>query len=75
MIPQRRLSRSSVGNGVSCRREACRRRLRLVRASDAQSPSKDSAAEWATDSGGANAEAASLVVGFETKGQDEVRIT
>ena len=46
-----------------------------MRASDAQSRPKDSAAEWATDSGGANAEAASLAVGgFETKGQDEVLI-
>jgi hypothetical protein len=31
MIPQRRLSRNSYGNGVSCRVEACRKRLRLVR--------------------------------------------
>ena len=33
MIPQRRLSRSSYGNGVSCRVEACRKRLRTVRSS------------------------------------------
>ena len=31
MIPQRRLSRNSYGNGVSCRVEACRKRLRTVR--------------------------------------------
>jgi hypothetical protein len=31
MIPQRRLSRNSYGNGVSCRVEACRKRLRIVR--------------------------------------------
>ena len=33
MIPQRRLSRNSYGNGVSCRVEACRKRLRTVRSS------------------------------------------
>ena len=32
MIPQRRLSRDGYGNGVSCRVEACRRRLRTIRA-------------------------------------------
>ncbi len=35
MIPQRRLTRSGFGNGVSCRIEACRRRLRTVRANEA----------------------------------------
>lgn len=34
MIPQRRLTRSGFGNGVSCRIEACRRRLRTVRANE-----------------------------------------
>ena len=36
MIPQRRLSREGFGNGVSCRVEACRRRLRTLRANGLQ---------------------------------------
>ena len=36
MIPQRRLSRDGYGNGVSCRVEACRRRLRTIRAGGSQ---------------------------------------
>lgn len=31
MIPQRSLTRGNSGNGVSCRVEACRRRLRTIR--------------------------------------------
>ena len=41
MIPQRRLTRSSFGNGVSCRIEACRRRLRTVRANEATARSEE----------------------------------
>lgn len=36
MIPQRRLTRNGFGNGVSCRIEACRRRLRTVRSGELQ---------------------------------------
>ncbi|MGH9969138.1 MAG: hypothetical protein ACREBG_15245 [Pyrinomonadaceae bacterium] len=32
MIPHRSLSRGNAGNGVSCRVEACRKRLRTIRA-------------------------------------------
>lgn len=76
MIPQRRLSRSSVGNGVSCRREACRRRLRLVRTNGAPARLDISAAEVLFDSAGMNSEAtATAVDGLETKGRDEAEIT
>ena len=36
MIPPRRLTRNDFGNGVSCRIDACRRRLRTVRYGEVQ---------------------------------------
>ena len=76
MIPRRRLSRTGFDNGVSCRMEACRRRLRLVRANEAQFRSDYSGSEWAFDSGGLNAEATPGVVrGLDLKGQDGAEIT
>lgn len=36
MIPQRKLTRTGVSNGISDRVEACRRRLRTIRTSEAE---------------------------------------
>ena len=36
MIPQRKLTRTGVSNGISYRVEACRRRLRTIRTSEAE---------------------------------------
>ncbi len=36
MIPQRKLTRTGVSNGISYRVEACRRRLRTIRSSEAE---------------------------------------
>ena len=49
MIPQRRLSRNSYGNGVSCRVEACRKRLRLVRSNGNQVRLGEDAEEFGSD--------------------------
>ena len=49
MIPQRRLSRNSYGNGVSCRVEACRKRLRLVRSNGTQVHLDEDAEEFGSD--------------------------
>lgn len=73
MIPQRRLTRSSLGSGVSCRIEACRRRLRTVRANDAPARLE----ERTTMPGFASA-AVSVAVNIEDvsiQGQDEAEIT
>ena len=73
MIPQRKLTRSGFGNGVSCRIEACRRRLRTVRGNEAPAGLE----ERATNPGFASA---GLTVAANTEdvsiqGQDEAEIT
>ena len=73
MIPQRRLTHSSLGNGVSCRIEACRRRLRTVRANDA--PAR---LEERTTMRGFASPGVTVAVNIEdvsTQGQDEAEIT
>ncbi|MDQ3472683.1 MAG: hypothetical protein M3447_02995 [Acidobacteriota bacterium] len=73
MISQRRLTRSGFGNGVSCRIEACRRRLRTVRANEA--PARPE--ERTTNLGFASA-ALNIAANTEemsTQGQDEAEIT
>lgn len=58
MIPQRRLSRDGYGNGVSCRVEACRRRLRTIRAGGSQIHVDERAVEFVAEDfefGGATA--------------------
>lgn len=49
MIPQRKPGRASNGNGVSCRMEACRRRLRTVRTNEANSGRDEQAVEVKTE--------------------------
>jgi hypothetical protein len=49
MIPQRRLSRNSYGNGVSCRVEACRKRLRIVRSNGTHVRLAEDAEEFGGD--------------------------
>ena len=58
MIPQRRLSRDGYGNGVSCRVEACRRRLRTIRAGGSHVHVDERAVEYVAEDfelGGATA--------------------
>ena len=76
MIPQRRLTRSGFGNGVSCRVEACRRRLRTVRASESPARSEEHPMKSVAESGGLNV--AGNAVTFDDIGiqaQDEAEIT
>ena len=76
MIPQRRLTRSGFGNGVSCRIEACRRRLRTVRASESPAQLREHPMKSAAESGGLNV--AAKAVTFDNigiQGQDEAEIT
>ena len=77
MIPQRRLSRDSYGNGVSCRVEACRRRLRTVRASGSQGRFEERIAQFATDDSDFNGVTSSQMDfgGSAAEGQDEGGIT
>jgi hypothetical protein len=53
MIPQRRLNRNGYGNGVSCRVEACRKRLRIIRTKHAAQSNMDKRLER-FGAGGAN---------------------
>ena len=73
MIPQRRLTRSSLGNGVSCRIEACRRRLRTVRASDAPARLEERTTMLGFASNESNV--GTNGDGENTQGQDEAEIT
>lgn len=76
MIPQRRLSRDGYGNGVSCRVEACRRRLRTVRANGTQGRFEDGAAQFAADDNDFNGVTSSnLDFGGAAEGKDEAGIT
>ncbi len=72
MIPQRRLTRTGFSNGVSCRIEACRRRLREVRANEAPARLEERTMPRFASAGlnvAANSEDVS------TQGQDEAEIT
>lgn len=76
MIPQRRLTRSGFGNGVSCRVEACRRRLRTVRANESPARLEKRPMKSAAESAGVNV--AGNTATFDdigTQGQDEAEIT
>jgi hypothetical protein len=76
MIPQRRLTRSGFGNGVSCRVEACRRRLRTVRASEAPVRLEERPMKSAAESGGLNVAANTATFdNIGIQGQDEAEIT
>ena len=73
MIPQRRLTRSGFGNGVSCRIEACRRRLRTVRTNEAPARLEERKTKPGFASDGLNVAANTEEV--STQGQDEAEIT
>ena len=73
MIPQRRLTRSGFGNGVSCRIEACRRRLRTVRANEAPARLEERTTMPGFASAGLNVAANTEDV--SRQGQDEAEIT
>lgn len=72
MIPQRRLNRTGYGNGVSCRVEACRKRLRTIRANHAAQIEMDERGEgFALGSGGFDSCQGSGFGQAGTQGQDE----
>lgn len=73
MIPQRRLARNGFGNGVSCRIEACRRRLRTVRANEAPARLEERTTMPGFPSTGLNV--AGQTEAVSTQGQDEAEIT
>lgn len=73
MIPQRRLTRGGFGNGVSCRIEACRRRLRTVRTSEAPARREERTTKPGFASIGLNVAANSEDA--STQEQDEAEIT
>ena len=76
MIPQRRLTRSGINNGVSCRVEACRRRLRTVRANEAPLRLEERTMKSAAKSRGKSVAANSATFDdIGTQGQDEAEIT
>lgn len=76
MIPQRRLTRSGFSNGVSCRVEACRRRLRTVRANEAPVRLEERTMKSAAESRGRNVAANTATFDdIGTPGQDEAEIT
>lgn len=76
MIPQRKLTRSGFGNGVSCRIEACRRRLRTVRANEAPARLKEHPMKSGFKAAGLDVAASNAPFGeLSTAGQDEVEIT
>lgn len=77
MIPQRRLSRDGYGNGVSCRVEACRRRLRIVRSNGLRVRFDGRTSEFSADIADLNGVTfANLEFGTnESESQDEVGIT
>lgn len=76
MIPQRRLTRTGFGNGVSCRVEACRRRLRSVRTSEAQTRLEENDVASVFDSAGTALDESEMKFGdVGTLGQNEAEIT
>jgi hypothetical protein len=76
MIPQRKLTRSGSGNGVSCRIEACRRRLRTVRANEAPGRLEERSLKSGFKAAGLNVAADNATFDeLRTAGQDEVEIT
>lgn len=76
MIPQRRLTRSGFNNGVSCRVEACRRRLRTVRANEAPLRLEERTMKSAAESRARSvAENSATFDDIGTQGQGEAEIT
>lgn len=76
MIPQRRLTRTGFGNGVSCRVEACRRRLRSVRTSETQTRLEENNVASVFDSAGTALEESEMNFGdVGTLGRNEAEIT
>ena len=73
MIPQRRLTRGGFGNGVSYRIEACRRRLRTVRANEGPARLEEGTTNPGFASAGLNV--AANTEDMSTQGQDEAEIT
>ena len=73
MIPQRKLTRSGFGNGVSCRIEACRRRLRTVRANEAPGRVEELTTNPGFASAGLNV--AANTEDMSRQGPDEAEIT
>jgi len=76
MIPQRRLTRTGFGNGVSGRVEACRRRLRSVRTSETSTQREEIDVASVFDSTETALEESEVKVGdVGTLGRNEAEIT
>lgn len=76
MIPQRKLTRTGFSNGISYRVEACRRRLRTVRTSEAQSQFEECRAEAEFETAGLNGEATAVTFSMiEAQEREEAGIT
>ena len=76
MIPQKRLTHTGFGNGVSCRIEACRRRLRTVRTSEAQTRPEERFADLNLKPAGLKVKRAEMGFhSFEAQGSNEAEIT
>ena len=76
MIPQRRLTRTGFGNGVSCRVEACRRRLRSVRTSETSTQLEENDVASVFDSTETALEESEMKFGdVGTLGRNEAEIT
>lgn len=75
MIPQRKLTRTGVSNGISYRVEACRRRLRTIRTSESETRIEECAAEL-NEAPGMQREATAITFSMiETQEKDEAGIT
>ena len=74
MIPQRRLTRNGFSNGISYRVEACRKRLRTVRTTEAQTRPEASSAELEFEAGGLSRETTAITFSKIETG-DEAGIT
>lgn len=75
MIPQRKLTRTGASNGISYRVEACRRRLRTIRTSEAETRIEECAVEL-HEAPGMQREATAITFGIiETPERDEAGIT
>lgn len=79
MIPQRTQGREGYGNGVSCRVEACRKRLRSIRSNHVAASQHDHGEDgFGTPAAGAAATSTPGKPGFMTKfaeGNDEAGLT
>ena len=76
MIPQKTLTGTAFGNGVSYRIEACRRRLRIVRNGEAQTRIEEIFTELTVTPAGLNVEPREIGRrNIERQGTNEAEIT